>query len=38
MVGILLSLVWRQIASVSELNRVRERESLLWVEPTVISQ
>jgi hypothetical protein len=38
MVGILLSLVWRQIASVSELNRVRERESLLWVEPTAISQ
>jgi hypothetical protein len=38
MVGILLSLVWRQIASVSELTRVLERESLLWVEPTEISQ
>jgi hypothetical protein len=38
MVGILLSLVWRQIASVSELKRVLEREPLLWVEPTSISQ
>lgn len=38
MVGILLSLVWRQIASVSELQRVLARESLLWVEPTEVSQ
>jgi hypothetical protein len=38
MVGILLSLVWRQIASLSELQRVLARESLLWVEPTEISQ
>jgi hypothetical protein len=38
MVGILLSLVWRQIASVSELQRVLAREPLLWVEPTEISQ
>jgi hypothetical protein len=38
LVGILLSLVWRQIASVSELQRVLARESLLWVEPTQISQ
>ena len=38
MVGILLSLVWRQIASVSELQRVLAREPLLWVEPTAISQ
>lgn len=38
MVGILLSLVWRQIASVSELQRVLAREPLLWVDPTPISQ
>jgi len=38
MVGIVLSLVWRQIASVSELQRVMAREQLLWVEPTTISQ
>lgn len=38
MVGILLGLVWRQIASVSELQRVLARESVLWVEPTEISQ
>lgn len=38
MVGILLSLVWRQIASVSELQRVLAREQLLWVEPTEITQ
>lgn len=38
MVGMLLSLVWRQIPSVSELQRVLARESLLWVEPTAISQ
>jgi Transposase DDE domain len=38
MVGILLSLVWRQIASVSELSRMLARESLVWVEPTEISQ
>ena len=38
MVGILLSLVWRQIASVSELQRVLAREQLLWVEPTKITQ
>jgi len=38
MVGILLRLVWRQIASVSELSRVLARESLLWVDPTEISQ
>jgi hypothetical protein len=38
MVGILLSLVWRQIASVTELQRVLAREQLLWVAPTQISQ
>lgn len=38
MVGILLGLVWRQIASVSELQRVLAHESVLWVDPTPISQ
>lgn len=38
LVGILLSLVWRQIPSVSELKRVLAREPLLWVAPTEISQ
>lgn len=38
MVGILLGLVWRQIASVSELQRVLAREPVLWVDPTPISQ
>ena len=38
MVGMLLSLVWRQIASVRELQRVLARESLVWVEPTIVSQ
>lgn len=38
MVGILLGLVWRQIASVSELQRVLARESVGWVERTVVSQ
>lgn len=38
LVGILLSLVWRQIPSVSGLKRVLAREPLLWVEPTQLSQ
>ncbi|HQZ86472.1 MAG TPA: IS4 family transposase [Actinomycetota bacterium] len=38
MVGILLSLVWRQIPSVAEVKRVLGRESLLWVAPTTVSQ
>jgi hypothetical protein len=38
LVGILLSLVWRQIPSVSVLQRVLAREPLLWVEPTTVSQ
>jgi hypothetical protein len=38
MVGIILSLIWRQIPSVSELGRVLEREQLLWVPPQRISQ
>ena len=38
LVGILLSLVWRQMPSVSVLNRVLAREPLLWVGPTKITQ
>jgi hypothetical protein len=38
LVGILLSLVWRQIPSVSVLTRVLGREPLLWVDPITISQ
>ncbi|MCO5220495.1 MAG: IS4 family transposase [Thermomicrobiales bacterium] len=38
MVGILLSLVWRQIPSVTVLKQMLTREPLLWVEPTTVSQ
>lgn len=38
MVGILLSLVWRQMPSISELKRVLAHEPLLWVAPTTVSQ
>lgn len=38
MVGILLSLVWRQMPSLSELKRVLGHEPLLWVAPTTVSQ
>lgn len=38
MVGITLSLIWRQMASVSELGRVLEQEHLLWVPPQRVSQ
>lgn len=38
MVGILLSLVWRQIPSVRVLNQTLAREPLLWVAPTTVSQ
>lgn len=38
MTGILLGMVWRQIASVRELQRTLARESVLWVGPTAISQ
>jgi len=37
-VGVVLALIWRQIASVSELARVLAREQLLWVPPQPISQ
>lgn len=38
LVGILLSLVWRQIPSIHMLKRVLARERLLWVAPITISQ
>jgi hypothetical protein len=38
MVGVVLALVWRQVPSVTELVRVLERERLLWVPPTAVSQ
>ncbi len=38
LVGILLSLIWRQMPSVSTLTRVLAREPLLWVAPTTITQ
>jgi hypothetical protein len=38
MVALLLSLVWRQIAGVSELSRVVQREALLWATPVKVSQ
>lgn len=38
MAGILLSLLWRQIPSISELKRVLGHEPLVWVERTTVSQ
>lgn len=38
MVAVVISLVWRQLASVSETLRVLETEGLLWTEPTHVSQ
>lgn len=38
LVGILLSLLWRQIPSISELKRVLAHEPLAWVAPTDVSQ
>lgn len=38
MVGVVLALVWRQIASVSELMRLLEREPVLWVPARTVSQ
>jgi len=38
MVAVVLSLVWRQFASVSEAVRVLKTEGLLWAEPIKISQ
>ena len=38
MVAVVISLVWRQLASVSETLRVLETDGLLWTEPTHVSQ
>ena len=38
MVAVVISFVWRQLASVSETLRVLETEGLLWTEPTHVSQ
>lgn len=38
MMAFLLSLIWRQIGSVSDLVRVVQTEALLWAEPIKVSQ
>src|SRR3974377_737113 len=38
MVAFVLSLIWRQIGSVSEAVRVLKREGVLWTPPLKISQ
>lgn len=38
MVAFLLSLIWRQIAGVSELARLIQTEAMLWAEPVKVSQ
>jgi hypothetical protein len=38
MVAIVISLVWRQFASVSEMLRVLKTEGLLWADPIQVSQ
>lgn len=38
MVAFVLSLVWRQLGSVSEAVRVLRQEGLLWVDPLAVSQ
>lgn len=38
MMAVVISLVWRQLASVSETLRVLETEGLFWTEPTHVSQ
>lgn len=38
MVAVVISLVWRQLASVSETLRVLQTEGLLWTDPTHVSQ
>lgn len=34
----MLTLVWRQVPRVRELNRMLARENLLWVKATKVSQ
>ena len=38
MMAFVLSLIWRQIGSVSDLVRVVKTEAVLWVEPVKVSQ
>ena len=38
MVAMMISMIWRQIGSASELVRVMREEGLLWVESTEVSQ
>lgn len=38
MVAVVISLIWRQFASVSEALRVLKEEGLLWAEPVEVSQ
>jgi hypothetical protein len=38
MVGLVLAMIWRQVASVSELVRLLERERLFWVPAQAITQ
>ena len=38
MTAMVLSLVWRQVASVAELVRMVERDALLWAPPLEVSQ
>ena len=38
MVALVLSLIWRQFASVSEALRVLKKEGLLWAAPSQVSQ
>lgn len=38
MLAAILTLVWRQVPSVRELNRMLARENLLWVKATCVSQ
>lgn len=38
MVALVLSLIWRQVGSVSEAVRVLEREGFLWCSPRQVSQ
>jgi hypothetical protein len=38
MVAVVLTLLWRQVPGVQELNRLLAREDLLWCRATKVSQ
>lgn len=38
MVALVLSMIWRQVGGVTELQRLLEHEGLLWAPPTPVSQ